>query len=62
MNYGLHLGDDVSAMILTAYVSADAKTLDYWMLQLADSWFRELCQKDTGVARPGNDWVHMDNF
>jgi hypothetical protein len=37
MTYGLHLGDDVSAMFLTAYDSADAKTLDYWMLQFAES-------------------------
>jgi len=29
MTYVLHLGDDVSAMFLTAYYSADAKILDY---------------------------------
>jgi hypothetical protein len=49
-------------MFLTAYDSADAKTLDYWMLQFAESWFRELCQKDRGVARPRNGWINMDNF
>jgi hypothetical protein len=62
MTYGLHLGDDVSAMFLTAYYSADTKTLDYCMLQLAKSWFRELCQKDSGVARPRNDWINLDKF
>ena len=29
MTYVLHVGDDVIAMFLTAYDSADTKTLDY---------------------------------
>ena len=62
MTYVLHVGDDVIAMFLTAYDSADTKTLDYWILELAESRFRELCQKDTYVARPRNVWINMDNF
>jgi hypothetical protein len=51
------LGDDVTAMFLTAYDSADAKTLDYWMLQLAESWFRELCQKEHR-RRQASKWLN----